>query len=63
MQHCCERGQDCSVGIRVVLGASEAAPLVARLQIDTTPVYEPAGIVDVQYLVCSADPLDRTGAR
>ena len=59
----CERGQDCSVDIRVVLGASEAAPLVARLQIDATPVYEPAGIVDVQYLVCSAEPLDRTGAR
>ena len=36
IQHRGEKGQDCQVGIRVALGASEDAPLVARLQIDAT---------------------------
>ena len=31
-----DKGQDCHVGIRVALGASEDAPLVAQLQIDAT---------------------------
>ena len=32
----CGKGQDCQVGIRVALGASEDAPIVAQLQIDAT---------------------------